>query len=180
MDPRPGDTKGQNSGSIWYVVSTYGGPIQTNAVVKTSDYPGLGTILTEAGGRTVYAFTKDEPNKSLCSGACTLGQPPLLTVGSPMAGEGVAAGRLDSIRREDGYLQVTYNGQPLYYFTTDQTPGDVMGQGIGDVWFVVSPGGETVMTVLPTVEMDHDQEMPTPEVSASEPTATPLPANIGP
>ena len=179
LDPKPGDAKGQNSGLIWYVVSTYGGPIQTNAVVMTSVYPGLGTILTEAGGRTVYVFTEDEPDKSLCSGGCALARPSLLTVGSPTAQEGVASERLDSIRREDGYLQVTYNGRPLYYFAPDETPGDVMGQAAGDVWFVVSLGGEAVKIELPTpVEMDHALESTTPVVLETEPTSTPETTSI--
>ena len=49
------------------------------AVVKTSDHPGLGTILTDASGRTVYLFTVDDENKSNCSGGCSLAWPPLLT-----------------------------------------------------------------------------------------------------
>ena len=179
LDQRPGDARGQNSGLIWYVVSTYGGPIQTNAVVKTSDYPGLGTILTEASGRTVYLFNMDEPDKSLCTGGCALAQPPLLTVGDPTADEGVASGRLDSIRREDGYIQVTYDGQPLYYYATDKLPGDIMGQGVGDAWFVVSSGGEAVSIILPTPEeMDHATEIPTVVVPSAGPSPTPLSTSI--
>ena len=157
------------------MVSTYGGPIQTNAVVRTSDRPDLGVILTEASGRTVYLFTMDEPNQSHCVGECGLAWPSLLTVGSPTPEEGAAKDRLDSVRREDGYLQVTYNGWPLYYYAPDETPGDTLGQGLGDVMFVVSPGGEAVTMVLPTpVAMDHPPETLTPTALAGEPTPTPL------
>ena len=172
-DRGPGDTRGQNSGSLWYVVSTHGGPIQTNAVVQTSDRPDLGVILTEASGRTVYLFTMDEPNQSHCIGGCALAWPPLLTVGSPTPGEGVPHERLDSVRREDGYLQVTYNGSPLYYFAPDEMPGDTLGQGVGDVWFVVSPVGEAVMVMPPTPTlMVHSTTTPTPAESAEEPSPT--------
>ena len=75
-DRGPGDARGQDSGSLWYVVSTYGGPIQTNALVQTSDRPDLGVILTEASGRTVYLFTMDEPNQSHCIAGCALAWPP--------------------------------------------------------------------------------------------------------
>ena len=167
--------KAKNSGSLWYVVSTYGGPIQTKAVVQTSDRPGLGVILTEASGRTVYLFTMDEPSQSHCIGGCALAWPPLLTVGSPTPEEGVANDRLDSFKREDGYLQVTYNGWPLYYFAPDGMPGDTLGQGVGDVWFVVSPAGEIVTMTSPTPEgMDHPQETPTLAALAAEPSPTPL------
>ena len=175
LDRSPGDARGQNSGTLWYVVSTHGGPIQTNAVVETSDLPGLGAILTEASGRTVYLFTMDEPSRSRCIAACALAWPPLLTVGSPTPGEGEPNGRLASVNREDGYRQVTYNGWPLYYYALDKMPVDTLGQGLGDVMFVVSPGGAAITTTPPTpVAMDHPPETFTPAVLAGEPTPTPL------
>ena len=179
LDEKPGDISGQNSGLNWYVVSSYGGPIQNNAVVRTSDHPDLGTILTEASGRTVYLFTLDEKNDSRCSEGCALAWPPLLTVGSPTVDEGVASESLDIIRRKDGYFQVTYDGQPLYYFAPDETPGDTIGQGVGDVWFVVSPEGQAVTTPPPTpMEMEHPPETPTRVVPTAEPFSTPLPINV--
>ena len=174
LDQGPGDARGQDSGSLWYVVSTYGGPIQTNVLVQTSDRPSLGVILTEASGRTVYLFTMDEPNQSNCIGGCALAWPPLLTVGSPALEEGLPGEGLDSVRREDGYLQVIYNGSPLYYFAPDETPGDTLGQGVGDVWFVVSPIGEAIMVMPPTpTVMVHATSTLSPTESAAAPTITP-------
>ena len=101
-------------------------------------------------------------------------------MGSPVPQKGVAVDRLGSVRREDGYLQVTYRGWPLYYFAPDKMPGDTLGQGVGDVWFVVSPGGEALTLSPPTpVAMDHPPETPTPAVPtpaalAAEPSPTPL------
>ena len=178
-DRGPGDARGQNSGSLWYVVSTYGGPIQSNAMVKTDDHPELGMILTEASGRTVYLFTMDERNTSSCSSGCALAWPPLLTVGVPTAEEGAAAIRLDSITREDGYAQVTYDGWPLYYFAPDEKPGDTMGQGVGDVWFAVSPAGEAVTMTSPgPTAMDHATPTPTVTALAGGPPPTPVPTSI--
>ena len=48
-------------------------------------------------------------------------------------------GVLGTSPRTDGTSQVTYNGQPVYYFAKDKAPGDTMGQGIGKVWFVIAP-----------------------------------------
>ncbi len=65
---------------------------------------------------------------------------PPLTVASEadlVAGEGVT-GELGTIERADGSLQVTYNGQPLYFFFNDLAAGDATGQGAGDVWFVAA------------------------------------------
>ena len=45
---------------------------------------------------------------------------------------------------EDGKLQVTYGGHPLYYFAPDKKAGDVKGQGVvhfGGAWWVVSAAG---------------------------------------
>ena len=81
---------------------------------------------------------------SNCSGGCARAWPPLLTVGAPQTGDGVNAASLATIERDDGSIQVTYNGWPLYYFAKDQQPGNTNGQGVGDVWFVVSALGEAV------------------------------------
>jgi hypothetical protein len=33
---------------------------------------------------------------------------------------------------------------PLYHFSGDQQPGDSNGQGVGGVWFAVTPDGSLV------------------------------------
>ena len=76
---------------------------------------------------TVYVFTKDvkDSGKSACTGDC-LKTWPALTVpagATPTAGTGVT-GKLGTITRDDGTLQVTYNGLPLYFFKNDKAPGD--------------------------------------------------------
>ena len=96
----------------------------------------------DASGRSLYLFTRDEPGVSKCSGGCALAWPPLVTVDHPAAGEGVDGNLLNTISREDGSVQVTYNGRPVYYFASDEKPGDTNGQAVGDVWFTVSMEGE--------------------------------------
>ncbi len=143
-DDKPGDANGQNIIGAWFVVSTYGGPIQSNAKLQTADHLELGTIVSDASGRTLYVFTNDEPNVSNCTGGCPQNWPPLLTVGDPTAEEGVASDILGTITRADGSTQVTYNGRPLYHFAKDEKPGDAKGQNLIDKWFVVSPEGEPI------------------------------------
>ena len=60
--------------------------------------------------------------------------------GAP-AVEGVT-GELGTITGVDGSTQVTLNGWPLYYFVGDAAPGEVKGQGVNDVWWVLTPDGE--------------------------------------
>ena len=145
-DPIPGDANGQDRGDVWYVVSPFGGPVQTNALVLLGDQSDLGSILMDRSGRTQYLYTPDERNVSNCSGGCALAWPPLLTSGDPVAGDGLNSDRLGVITRDDGPSQVTYNGWPLYYFSRDEGPGDANGQDRGDVWYVVSPFGGPVQT----------------------------------
>jgi predicted lipoprotein with Yx(FWY)xxD motif/plastocyanin len=147
QDAAAGDANGQARGGVWFVVSTYGGPIQTDAIVSSTTHAELGTYLADASGRALYLFTRDAPNTSNCSGNCALNWPPLLTVNDPMVTEEAQSGLLGVIAREDGTRQVTYNGWPLYYYANDVKPGDVVGQNVGGVWYVLTPTGESITTV---------------------------------
>jgi predicted lipoprotein with Yx(FWY)xxD motif/plastocyanin len=104
----------------------------------------LGSFLADDKGMTLYLYTKDTPNTSNCYDSCAQAWPPLLTQGAPTAGTGVDASLLGTTTRTDGSSQVTYNGWPLYYFAKDQKAGDVTGQNVGKVWFVVSAKGDMV------------------------------------
>lgn len=87
---------------------------------------------------------------STCSDACTEEEWPVqVATGEPMAGEQVDAALLSTIERDDGTMQVTYNGWPLYYYHDDQAPGDTEGQGVHDDWggwYLVAPSGEAIET----------------------------------
>lgn len=107
--------------------------------VASSD---LGEILVDGEGTTLYLFTPDAQGDSTCYDDCEANWPPL-TDGAE-AGSGVDAGLLGSTTRTDGSEQVTYNGWPLYYFAGDVAPGETNGQGINEIWFVVSPAGEPI------------------------------------
>jgi predicted lipoprotein with Yx(FWY)xxD motif len=105
-----------------------------------------GTFLVDSNGRAVYLFEADKGKTSTCNGACAAAWPPLITDGAPTAGDGVTASLLGTTKRDDGKMEVTYNGHPLYYFANDSAPGDIKGQGVdafGAEWYVVSPEGKT-------------------------------------
>jgi predicted lipoprotein with Yx(FWY)xxD motif len=106
----------------------------------------LGPFLVDDKGMTLYLFTKDTPDTTTCYDKCATAWPPLLTIGNPVAGEGLDASKLGTTNRTDGTVQVTYNGWPLYYYDKDKAPGDVVGQDVGGVWYVVSAAGDEVMT----------------------------------
>jgi predicted lipoprotein with Yx(FWY)xxD motif len=102
----------------------------------------LGEILVDAEGRTLYAFTKDKGDQSACSGECATNWPALS--GTATAGTGAQASLLSTSMQPNGTSQVTYDGRPLYYFAGDAKPGDTNGQGVGDVWFVLTADGALV------------------------------------
>jgi len=106
--------------------------------------PDLGEILVDQDGRTLYLFLPDDQGTPTCTGSC-IGTWPPFEDDDVSAGNGIEAALLGSVERDDGSLQVTYNGWPLYYFAPDGSPGDANGQGIGGNWWVVSPAGDAIM-----------------------------------
>lgn len=107
----------------------------------------LGPILVDGEGRTLYRFEKDSDGESTCYEACATNWPAL--VGDVEAGDGVDGALLGTAQRTDGTVQVTYAGRPLYYFAGDQAPGDIAGQGVMDVWYVVGADGAAITEPAP-------------------------------
>jgi predicted lipoprotein with Yx(FWY)xxD motif len=142
-DKASGDVNGQAVGKVWWVVSGEGNPIKPVALAITTTEK-LGQILVDGDGRTLYIYTKDAKDASTCYDKCETAWPPLLQTDKPIAGNGVDATLLGTTQRKDGTIQVTYNGMPLYYFFKDHAAGDVTGQGVGSVWYVLSPGGTII------------------------------------
>lgn len=120
----------------------------TGGEIATATARGLGRILADGEGRTVYLFEKDKDGRSSCSGACAALWPPVTTTGRPNAGPGAQASKLGTTSRSDGRKQVTYGGHPLYYYGPDgDTKGSTKGEGLnqfGGGWFVVAPDGQKV------------------------------------
>lgn len=104
-----------------------------------------GSIVVDAKGMSLYFFTKDtkDSGTSACTGSCLVQWPPLTTTSGSPAGEGVT-GKLGTISTPDGKKQVTLNGMPLYYFAKDTKPGDILGQGVGGVWYLSDPSGAMI------------------------------------
>lgn len=118
-------------------------PMEDGPTVESAE-SDLGTILVDGEGRTLYVFLNDSGGESTCYDDCAESWPALETDGDPQAGEGADTSLLGTTERDDGSLQVAYDQMPLYYFAGDEAPGDTNGQGIGDVWYVVSPEGEPI------------------------------------
>jgi predicted lipoprotein with Yx(FWY)xxD motif len=105
---------------------------------------GLGKVLVDGRGRTLYLFKADTGTTSTCTGACATNWPPLRASGKPTVGNGLQASLVGTTNRPGGQMQLTYSGHPLYRFVGDQKPGDTSGQGItafGAPWFAVTASG---------------------------------------
>ena len=144
-DTKPGDTVGQAVGKVWWVLSAEGNVVRP-AIVNVGQNDKLGKFLVDGDGFSLYMFTKDTKDTSNCYEKCEVAWPPLLQLGAPTAGTGVDASKFGTTARKDGTTQVTYNGMPLYYYDKDKAAGDVVGQAVGKVWWVVAPDGTTVQT----------------------------------
>jgi predicted lipoprotein with Yx(FWY)xxD motif len=104
----------------------------------------FGHVLFDANGQVVYVFENDRPDRSSCtSDECVKAWPPVLTRQQPSAGIGVKRRLLGTIRRNDGALQVTYDGRPLYFYE-HEAPGEIRCHNVdlhGGLWWVVTPRG---------------------------------------
>ena len=116
-----------------------------SASIKTSSTPSIGRYLTDADGRSLYVFLKDQKNVSTCVDACAAAWPPFAASSATSSDSAVKASMVGTITRTDGRSQSTYNGMPVYYYEDDKKPGDITGQGkneFGGLWYVVSPSGQ--------------------------------------
>jgi predicted lipoprotein with Yx(FWY)xxD motif len=122
-------------------VQTAQAPAAASATVEAKTLGSQTILVAGSNGMTVYTFTSDKAgsNASACSGGC-LTKWPALTVPAgttPTGGTGVT-GTLGAFKRsDDGTMQVTYNGLPLYFYFGDSAPGDMNGSYPG--WNLVKP-----------------------------------------
>ena len=107
--------------------------------VREAVVPKFGTVLTDAGGFTLYTYTADSAGRTGCAGACLVYWPPLLLANgqvAPVSAPGITG--LGTFARPDG-IQVTYRGLPLYTYRDDKRPGNTTGEGVvdsGGTWYL--------------------------------------------
>ena len=122
--------------------------------VATATIPGVGTVLVNGNGQTLYLLSSEQGGKLTCTDAngCTKVWPDTeLPSGKTagIAGTGVQASLLSTVKTADGKLYLTYNTFPLYTFTGDTKTGTAAGQGItsfGGTWAAITPAGVAATT----------------------------------
>ena len=108
-----------------------------SSVVASAKKAKVGSVIVDAQGRTLYRFTAEAQGRPVCTGACVGTWPPAVVTdaaGLPM--------HVATVKRpDDGKLQLTYDGHPLYRYAGDQSKADANGDGVGGQWFVVKASG---------------------------------------
>jgi predicted lipoprotein with Yx(FWY)xxD motif len=117
-------------------------PSADAAPVGKSD-TGLGTVLVDEDGLTLYGLTDDTNGIPSCDGACADAWPPLTVEGADLPA-GLDPNLYSVVERSDGTFQLEAGDWPLYRFAGDAAPGDTNGQGSGGVWFAAAPDGSLV------------------------------------
>jgi predicted lipoprotein with Yx(FWY)xxD motif/plastocyanin len=163
-DLKPGDVSGEGVGKVWYLIKQ---PFYT---VTLGTDPKLGSHLVDKNGMSLYYFDKDPKGSSVCTGDC-LKNWPAFHADTPVVPSGLKAEDFGEMTRSNGTKQTTFKGYPLYYWIKDMKRGDVTGQDIGKVWFVVNPEtfagttaektapGPTTTTTVPTAATKVTIEM---------------------
>lgn len=131
--------------------STSGSSGSGNATIMTHTDAGVGTVLTDGSGKTLYSPKEEANGKISCTDACVGFWFPVISSSAKVSSNATLPGKLATIKRPDsGKRQVTYNGKPLYTFKLDPGPGDTKGNDFSDsfgskkfTWFAVTAKGAT-------------------------------------
>jgi predicted lipoprotein with Yx(FWY)xxD motif len=134
----------------WAVLAPFAAAQTADAPISTSNNAEEGEYLVDGAGLSLYLFKADTQGRngqrpaSACNeGPCIGTWPPLLS-DTPMGDDKIDASMLGTMAREDGTMQVTYNGWPLYYYYEDYVAGDITGDDIesfGEDWYLIGPHG---------------------------------------
>ncbi|MEU2775473.1 hypothetical protein ABZ646_21650 [Streptomyces sp. NPDC007162] len=135
----PAETTAPADGGASTPSSSSGHMVSTNMLMSKT-MSGMGAVVTDAKGFTLYRYGKDQMNMSMCSGSCAETWMPVMADGTPQ-GMGVQA-KIGVLTRDDGMKQITLAGWPLYRYMGDTKAGEMNGQGKNGTWFAVNPAGK--------------------------------------
>jgi predicted lipoprotein with Yx(FWY)xxD motif len=155
LDKAPGDNSGQAVNQVWWVMDKDGNVLRNRPTIMfgNTSNRALGSVLLAGDGYSLYMYSRDSITlpRTNCYDACATAWPPLVVKDAKeivlTKGGGVDPALVKLVPRLDGSgLQVTYNGWPLYKWQRDTKPGDVTGQAVGNVWYVLDTEGKPKVT----------------------------------
>lgn len=105
----------------------------------------LGDIVVDDSKMSVYVYDQDEVGgPSRCEGSCLNSWEPVTTDSQSPQVDGIDAA-IATIPAGDGAFQITVNGRPVYRYADDERPGDVLGQDLDSVWWLLDPVGNPIL-----------------------------------
>ena len=124
-----------------------------STVVSVRKVPGIGAVLADRSGKTLYSPQQEADGKIMCTGGClSFWFPVRVAAGAALRAPGGVSGALGTIHRP-GLTQLTYNGKPLYTFRLDQAPGQAHGNDFTDhfggtafTWHALTTSGAPAQT----------------------------------
>jgi len=141
-DTKPGDTNGEGILGLWAVM-------KQDYAIMVEQQSSVGIFLADEYGRSLYVLTKDSTGTSTCNGSCATTWPPF-GADALSAPSLVKNSDFNYITRTDGMNQTAYKGRPLYFYSGDQKPGNINGNGVAGVWFVANVTGAVPASPTPT------------------------------
>jgi predicted lipoprotein with Yx(FWY)xxD motif len=153
--------------------------------ISTTHVKHIGTVLTTAGGLTLYYYSENPTGQSTCTGVCAKLWPPMLAAkGAHIQGpHGVRS--LSLIKVGTNRWQVAFHHEALYRFSGDKKKGQAKGQGVEGSWFAAMrsgiPAAAPVTTTTSTAPATTTTQTPQSTTSTTHapipvPTPTTLPA----
>jgi len=124
-------------------------------VISVRKLAGIGSVLVDRSGKTVYSPQQEAHGMIVCTGGClSFWMPVKASRGAALHGSNGVTGTLGTIRRPgDGQTQLTYDGKPLYTFRLDQAPGQAHGNNFTDhfggtsfTWHAITASGAAAQT----------------------------------
>lgn len=133
----------------------------------------LGKIVVNGKGMTAYFYDLDKAHSgvSACTGSCSTNWPAIISKSTKITVTGIK-GKVTLLAHT---RQIAINGRPIYTFIGDTSKGATNGQGLGGVWFVISPNGRELKSVrLATPVTPPVASTPT---NSPSPSTTPVPTS---
>jgi predicted lipoprotein with Yx(FWY)xxD motif len=118
--------------------------------IATRAVAGVGTVLTDQSGKTLYTPEQEAQHMIKCTGSClSFWFPVAAGSGAAPRASASVTGTFGSVQRPDGGVrQLTYDGKPLYTFKLDAAPGQAHGNDFTDhfggqtfTWHAVTAAG---------------------------------------
>jgi predicted lipoprotein with Yx(FWY)xxD motif len=164
---------GCSSGSSTASAASGTGGTQSGAsaiTISTRQITGVGTVLTDQSGKTLYSPEQEASGMIKCTGAClSFWFPVTVAKGATPRAASALTGTLSSIQRPDGGgRQLTYNGKPLYTFRLDTGPGQDHGNDFTDHF-----GGLTFNWHAATASAATSTSAPAPAPASASASAQP-------